>query len=250
MGKNTGSTPAALTGTSSVPPFDCRRTAAVVGGLAAVVIAVIAVMDRPLAVVLVAEHSIVERLQVAFFAAAAVLTARYAWTAAGAGRAIPLEVGIVTALVMACVSEVDLDRALFGIKVIARRFFVSPRYPPGLRILAFIVVVGIPAGVGIWMLTRWRVLRADIRAALREPWGQTLAFGIVLYAVAQTLERPIDRIWWNPHHLVEEAAELVGALCVFVALAARHGLGTRYLRASSGKRFGAWLARTRGDNAA
>ena len=209
-------------------------TALTVGVVTAATIGVIAIVNPPLAVALVAEHSLVECLQVAFLAAGGLLTARYAWNAARAGRPVALEIAIVTAIAMACISEVDLDRLLFGTKIIAKRFFLSPRTPLAVRVLAFLVVVGVPAAVGVWLLTRWRTVREQIASALREPWGQTVAFGLILYAMAQTLERPIDKISWNPHHLLEEAAEVVAALCMFIALAARHGLGTRHIRVSRG----------------
>ena len=45
--------------------FDCRKTAVRVGGVAAAVIALIAITNPFLAVALVAEHSLVERFQVA-----------------------------------------------------------------------------------------------------------------------------------------------------------------------------------------
>jgi hypothetical protein len=197
----------------------------------AATIGVIAIVNSPLAVALVAEHSLVESLQVALLAAGGLLTARYAWNAARTGRPVALEIAIVTAIAMACISEVDLDRLLFGTKIIAKRFFLSAKTPLALRVLAFLAVVGVPAAVGIWLLMRWRTVRNQLVSALREPWGQTVAFGLVLYAMAQTLERPIDKISWNPHHLLEEAAELVAALCMFIALAARHGLGTRHILA-------------------
>jgi hypothetical protein len=151
---------------------------------------------------------------------------------------------------MACVSEIDLDRMLFSTKIIAKRFFFSARYPLGLRALAFLIIVGVPAGVAVWLLMRWRTVRDELVTAMRQPWAQTAAFGFVLYAMAQTFERPIDKISWNPHHLLEEALELMAALCIFIALAARHGLGARYVNALGRNRFAAWLAHALGDRTA
>ena len=239
-----------MTASSSPRTFDCRVTALTVGLLTAGLIALVAILNTPLAVALVAEGSLVESLQVAFLATGGLLAARYTWSAARAGRPVALEIAIVTAIAMACISEVDLDRVLFGTKVIAKRFFLSAKYPLGLRAVAFLVIVGVPAGVAVWLLTRWRTLRDELVSALREPWGQTVVFGFVLYAMAQTLERPIDKISWNPHHLLEEALELIAALCVFIALAARHALGSRYVRALGRSRFAAWLAHARGDKTA
>jgi hypothetical protein len=221
----------AITTSSSSPAFDCRKTAVCLGGLAAAAIASIAIVNPPLAVALVAEHSIVERSQVALVAAGTLLTMREAWRSVRRGRQIPLEIAIVAPLVMACVTELDLDQWLFGSKFIAKRFFADENYPV----------------IGVWLLTRWQTLRDDVTSAVRAPWGQTLAFGVILYGLAELLERPIDKIPWNPHHLLEESAELIAALTIFIALVTRYGVGVRHLHAGARSRFIVWLARMRRD---
>ena len=202
-----------------------------VGAVVAVVTAAVGIFDPPLAIALMAENSAVESLQVVLMAAAAALAARQGWLALRAGRPAVLDVAIVTAMVMACVGEIDLDRKIFGVKIVTTLFFVDPKYPLALRVLAALIVVGVPFAVGVWLLRRWTTLHGLGQGALREPWGQTAAFGAALYVVAQMLERPIDRIPWQQHHMIEETSELIAALCIVIALVARHGLGVRLLRA-------------------
>jgi hypothetical protein len=185
----------AITTSSSSPAFDCRKTAVCLGGLAAAAIASIAIVNPPLAVALVAEHSIVERSQVALVAAGTLLTMREAWRSVRRGRQIPLEIAIVAPLVMACVTELDLDQWLFGSKFIAKRFFADENYPVIARAAAMLVIVGVPVGIGVWLLTRWQTLRDDVTSAVRAPWGQTLAFGVILYgraAGASNRQDPVE----------------------------------------------------------
>ena len=195
------------------------------------VTAAVGIVNPPLAIALMAENSAVESLQVVLMAAAGALAARQGWVAIRMGRPAVIEVAVVTAMVMAAVSEVDLDRKIFGVKVIATLFFLNPKYPLAFRVLAVLVVVGVPTGVGVWLLTRWKTVREAGRRALREPWGQTGAFGAALYVLTQILEGPIDRIRWQQHHMIEETSELVAVLCIVIAVAARHGLGARFRRA-------------------
>ena len=56
---------------------------------------------------------------------------------------------------------------------------------------------------------------------LLEPWGQTATLGIGLYVLVQIFEHRIDRLPWQPPYFFEEGLELVGAIYMFVGLAAR-----------------------------
>jgi len=201
------------------------------GGPLSMVIGYLGVSNPPLAVALMAEDSAVEWLQVGLLAGTGVLAACQGWSARRTGEPVAFEVMIVATMVMACLGEIDLDRKLFGIKVVATRFFVNPKYSLAVRALAVLVIVGAPAAVGVWLLRRWRqVLRASLKA-LREPWGQTAAVGATIYVITQIFEGPIDRIPWQQHHMIEELLELLAAVCMSVGLAARPGLGIRLLRA-------------------
>jgi RND family efflux transporter MFP subunit len=163
----------------------------------------------------------VEWIQLALLGSAGALAVREALEAAAAGEPAALDVAIAAAMAMVCIGELDLDRAIFGTKIISTRFFVHPRYPLALRALAVLVIVGIPAAVGVWVLRRFRdVLGAGLRG-LREPWGQTAAAGAALFLLIAAFERPIDRIPGQPENFLEEALELVAAAFIFVGLAGR-----------------------------
>ena len=233
--------------------FDCRVASVLLAAGVVVVVAAIGVSNPPLAVALMAENSVAEWIQVVLLAGAGLLAAWQGWSALRVGQVAAFEVAVAFSMVMICISEVDLDRVLFGTKVVATYFFVNQKYPFVFRALAVLVVVGVPMAVAVWLLARWRQLLAVAWGALREPWGQTAAFGAALYVFVQVLEGPIDRIPWQQHHLLEEMLELIAAVCIFLGLAARHGLGLRLVRALGwrGSNFneeriiGALLARTR-----
>ena len=231
--------------------MDCRILSVLVCALVSLGIGIINFKDPPLAIALMAENSVTEWAQVLLMAGVGVFAARQGWLARRAGRPVVLEVAVVTAMVIAVISEIDLDRIFFGVKVIATWFFVNPRYPLGLRALAVLVIVGAPLAVGVWLLSRSRQCLQVARETLREPWGQTAVAGAALYVVTQVLEGPIDKIPWQQHHLLEESFELLAAIVMFIAFASREGLGIRLLRAigQRGSNFnedrviGAWLAR-------
>jgi hypothetical protein len=76
--------------------------------------------------------------------------------ASASGRLSPLDVVIVASLIGLVIGEVDLDRLVFGTRVIAPRFFVDARVALSWRLIAVVVVVGVPAAIGIFALTRIR----------------------------------------------------------------------------------------------
>jgi hypothetical protein len=199
----------------------CRATAATFCVLALLLLSAIAVSSPRLAESLMAEGAVVEWLQVVMMGAAGALAARHGGAAMRAGEPAALEVAIVTTMVLIIVGELDLDRVLAGTKIISTRFFVDPKYPLALRALAVLVVVGVPVAVGLWLLTRWRQLTEAARAALREPWGQTAAFGLALYILTQVFERPIDHLPGQPPHFFEESLEFISAVGILGGLVAR-----------------------------
>jgi hypothetical protein len=201
--------------------FGSRATALTLCGLVLLVSSAIVLLDRDLALALMAEHGPVEWVQVALLIGAAALAARHGAAVAAAGQPPALDVAIVTTLGMMIIGEVDLDRALFGVKVIATQFFVHPGYPLALRALAVLVIVGVPVAIGLWVLTRWRAVLGDSLAGLREPWGQVAAWGLAIFIVIQLFERSIDNIPWQPRNFIEEMLEFLAALCIFVGLVAR-----------------------------
>jgi len=201
----------------------CRGVAFLASVVVVAIMVLVALHDWKLGGWLVIENGIVENLQVVLIVATGVLAARQGWAAKRRGEPFVFEVAVVAAMTLICVGEVDLDRVLFGVKVIHTRFFVSPKYPLGWRLLAVLVVVGAPTALGIWLLVHIRELwRACLRGLL-EPWGQTATFGIGLFMFVQVFEHRIGRLPWQPSpYFFEEALELVAAINMFVGLAARY----------------------------
>src|SRR6266850_2235054 len=159
----------------------CRAVAFLASVVAVAFLVLLALHDPELGGWLVRENGVVEWLQVILMAIAGVLAARQGLAAKRRGEPFALEVAIVAAMTMICIGEIDLDRLLFGTKIIHTRFFVSPRHPLGWRLLAALVVVGPPTVFGIWLLVHIRELwRASLRG-LFEPWGQTATFGVALF---------------------------------------------------------------------
>jgi RND family efflux transporter MFP subunit len=205
------------------PRPDCRAVAATLSLLVVAPLLAVTIHDPTLSGRLVAEGGVVEWLQVVLVVGAGVLALRQGRAARREGRPATLEVGIVAAMAMICIGEMDLDRMLFGTKVIATRFFVSPRYPVAERALAVTVIVGVPAAIGVWLLIHVRPLWQTSRDALRQPWGQTAAFGMALFLVVEIVEKPLRDLTWFPPYFVEETLELVCAVCIFGGLVARRG---------------------------
>jgi RND family efflux transporter MFP subunit len=195
---------------------------AFLASLAAVVVLIaLALTDRSLALQLVAENGVVEWLQVVLMAAAGVLAARQGLAARRRGEPFAFEVAIVTAMAMICIGEINLDRLLFGTKIIYTKFFVDPRYPLKWRLLAVLVIVGAPTVVSVWLLVHVRALWRASLQGLCEAWGQTATAGIALFVLVQIFERRIDRLPWQPTDFFEEVLEFVAAIYIFVGLAAR-----------------------------
>jgi RND family efflux transporter MFP subunit len=202
---------------------DCRAVAATLSLLVVAGLLAVTIHDPALSARLVAEGSIVESLQVVLAIGAGVLAFRQGRAARRAGQPATLEVGIVAAMAMICIGEVDVDRMLFGTKVISTRFFVSPGYPLAERALAVTVIVGVPAAIGVWLLVHIRQLWQASRDGLRQPWGQTAAFGMALFLVIEIVEKPLSNLTLFPRSFLEETLELVCTVCIFGGLVARRG---------------------------
>jgi RND family efflux transporter MFP subunit len=202
---------------------DCRAVAAALSLLVVAALLAVTIHDPALSARLVAEGGVVESLQVVLAFGAGVLALRQGRAARHAGRPATLEVGIVAAMAMICIGEIDLDRILFGTKVISTRFFVSSGHPLAERALAVAVIVGVPAALDVWLLIHVRQLWQVGRDGLRQPWGQTAAFGMALFLVVEIVEKPLSNLTWLPRSFVEETLELVCTVCIFGGLVARRG---------------------------
>jgi RND family efflux transporter MFP subunit len=200
---------------------DCRALAAALGAGLIVVLLAVALLHPDLAARLVEEGGAVEVSQVVLAVAAGVLAFRLGRAARRAGQPATLEVLIVAAMTALCIGEVDLDRILFGTKIISTRFFVNPAYPLAQRALAVALVVGPPLAVGVWALARFRSLWSAAKEGLGQPWGQVAALGAVLSLVVEVLEKPLGRVEGLPRNFAEEGLECLAMLWIFVGLVAR-----------------------------
>jgi hypothetical protein len=199
----------------------CRAAAAILSAAAVVAFLAIAARNPVLAGRLVSEDQLVEWLQVVLAAGAGILAFRQGRAARRTGQPAALDVAIVAAMVIICIGEIDLDRILFGTKVIATRFFVNRTHSILVRALAVIVVVGAPVALGVWLLVHLRDLWQAAMKGLRQPWGQLAAFGMALFLAVQAFERPLNHLGSLPPYFAEEVLELVSMICILVGLIAR-----------------------------
>ena len=142
---------------------------------AVAVLSLILVVNPPLAHWLTIEDGVVEWLQVSLDAAAVALIGRHLVRDNAEGERSPLDVLTVAALIGLIIGELDVDRWLFGTKVISTAFFFKAKYALPWRLLAALVVVGVPAAVGIYALRHVRTLWREGWSALGQPWGRVLA---------------------------------------------------------------------------
>jgi len=187
---------------------------------AAATLCAIALVDPPLAHWLTIEDGVVEWLQVVLDAGGALLIARHL-VRPPAGRISPFDVLTVAALVGLIIGELDVDRHLLGVKVIKMSFFVNSRYALGWRVLAAVVVVGVPAALGIYALRHIRTLWREGWAALAQPWGRMLAASALLLVLTELFERPLGHVPGVPRYFLEELLELVASIGIVVAAATR-----------------------------
>jgi hypothetical protein len=194
------------------------RAAIVLNAMLLIALAITLVVDWDLADRLTREDAAVEWLQAILFAVAgvfAVLTARDLWRAG----ASPVAEVLVAAMMAGLISgEVDLDRLLFGRKIISTRFLVDSRVWLGWRALALVVMALPPLVLAVYALRRWRDLLAAILRALSESAGRVFIVGVVIFGLTETFEKPLGRIPRLPRFMVEEVLELVAGICFAVAL--------------------------------
>jgi hypothetical protein len=186
-------------------------------------LALIVVVDPSLADRLTVEDGVIEWLQVVLYGAAALLFGRHIVRRAGDGELCvsPLDVLTVAALSGLIIGEVDLDRRLFGTKVIATKFFVKSSVALPWQALAVLVVVGVPVALGVYALMRIREVWRDGWAWLDQPWGRVLAASTALLLLTQLAERPLSIVLGVPRYFIEETLEFIAALGIFVAAVAR-----------------------------
>jgi hypothetical protein len=207
---------------ASVRRMRCETVAAALALITVAVLSVIALVDPPLAARLTVENGAIEWLQVLLDAGAALLFGRdLVRNARETGRVSPLDLAIVSCLIGLIIGEVDLDRLLFGTKVIATRFFVNGKVALHWRVLAMLVVVGVPAAIAIFVVARFRAFWREGWAAVAQPWGRVLAASVALSVVTEIFEKQLGHVPGVPQFFLEELFELVAAIGFLVAAAAR-----------------------------
>ena len=193
--------------------------------LALVAVAVllgIALVAPALAARLTAENGVVEWAQVLLEGGAALLFGReLVRDTRETGRVSPLDLAVVASLIGLVIGEVDLDRILFGTKVIATRFFVNGRVAIAWRALAVLIVVGVPAAIGLFVVVRARIFWREGWAAVAQPWGRVLAASVGLAVLTELFEKPLGHVPGVPRFVLEELLELVAAIGFFVSGVAR-----------------------------
>jgi len=200
----------------------CETVAAALALIAVAVLSAIALVDPPLTARLTVENGVVELLQVLLDAVAAMLFGRdLIRNARKTGRVSPLELTIVACLIGLIIGEIDLDRLLFGTKVIATRFFVNGKVALHWRLLAMLIVVGVPAAIALFVVARFRVFWREGWAAVAQPWGRVLAASVALAVVTEIFEKQLGHVPGVPQFFLEELFELVSAIGFLVAAAAR-----------------------------
>ncbi len=186
------------------------------------VLSVIALVEPAVADRLTLENGVVEWLQVILDAGAALLFGRdLARNARTTGRLSPLDIAIVSSLIGLILGEVDLDKVLFGTKVISTRFFVSGKVAIQWRLLAALVVVGLPVAIGVFVLARFRAFWREGWAAVAQPWGRVLAASVAVAVLTEIFEKQLGHVPGVPKFFLEELFELVSAIGFLVAAVGR-----------------------------
>ena len=194
------------------------RAAIVLNAILLIALAITVAVNWDLADWLTREDAALEWLQVFLFAMAgifAVLAARSVWRAG----ASPIAEVLVAAMMAGLITgEVDLDRVLFGRKIIGTRFLVDSRVWLGWRALALVVMALPPVVLGLYALRRWRELLAASLRSLSESAGRVFIAGFLIFASTQALEKPLGHVPGLPRFMAEEVLELVAGVCFAVAL--------------------------------
>lgn len=215
--------PRARGGTLHCRPMERHpgRVAAILSAFVVIMVPLVLAADRDLADRVTHENGAVEWLQAALFAMAAAIAVRTAYHLWRAGASPVFEVLVTAMLVGLVIGEIDLDRLIFGRKIIYTRFLVDTRVWLGWRALALLVMTLPPVVLALYALRRRRDLVAAIRRAMLEPAGRVFIAGAIIFGLTEILEKPLGRVPGLPRYMAEEVLELVVAICFGVGLYAR-----------------------------
>ena len=186
-----------------------------------IVLFVILAIDPDLADRLTREDAVVEWVQAALFGVGAVLAVRTARARWRVGASPVFEVLIAATLAALVIGEVDLDRVVFGRKIISTRFLVDAHVWLWWRVLALLVMTLPPVLLALYALRRWRELLGAVRRALAESSGRVLIAGVMIFGLTEVFEKPLGRVPGLPRYMLEEVLELIASICFGVALSAR-----------------------------
>ena len=192
--------------------------------LLVILLGVTVVIDRDLADRLTREDALVEWLQAALFGVAGVFaigTARARWRT---GASPVFEVMIAAMMAGLIIGEVDLDRLVFGRKIISTRFLVDARVWLGWRVLALLVMTLPPLLLAVYALRRWREVLTALRRWTAESSGRVFLAGVVIFGLTEVFEKPLGRVPGVPRYMLEEVLELIASICFAVALYAQRRL--------------------------
>jgi len=195
--------------------------ATVLTALVLIVLVAIVLTDRDLADRLTREDAVVEWLQAALFALAAVFALRAAAARWRLGASPVFEVLVAAMLTGLIIGEVDLDRLIVGRKIISTRFLVDARVWLGWRVLALVVMTLPPLLLAVYALRRWREVLSSLRRWMTESSGRVFLAGVVIFGLTEVFEKPLGRVPGVPRYMVEEVLELIASICFAVALCAQ-----------------------------
>lgn len=191
-----------------------------------VTLAAIAVLAAALAIAAgeaTREGGIVEWAQVALMTATVVVA-----MVSAARSPAALDVLLALGFVAAIRAEVDLDRWVFGVSIVDRKFLMTDAAPPAIRLLVGVMIAGLVVATAIYALARRAELRRELPRLRHEPWGRALLAGGLLILLVQVFERPLNfveaslaRVVPMPRWFLEESIELLGAGYCLLAVAQR-----------------------------
>jgi hypothetical protein len=183
-----------------------------------ILLAAIVMLDFELAEWLAAEGHALEITQAALFLVSGFLSGARGIRRARQGHAPAPELLLTFVFGVLLFGELDLDRRLFGIRVVHTRFFANATVWLPYRVLAALVIVGSYAVVGTYCARHRREIARLRHQLTRRPWGHLLIAGAGLFGLVQILEHPLGRIPSMPRFYVEESLELVAAVYLLIAM--------------------------------